>query len=1231
MICLFVIQSHIPLSHLVFVLLRFCIVIQILSISLSSQVSITTTQQPLGPNTSDTVNEYLDNPFENKTNSNQKTKTEPHTLSFSNKYSNVTLHLGTTSHRVIDAKVTNKTITKPKKNKKYSLARKKSSEVLEPKTRAPNITTITSNAYKVEKRELNTKTNNTATSGIHRITKTKQNTISRPGVPPSSKNNTYMAFKNSRGSKRKKTISILGLFELTESNNEMRLEGLSELEAAKLAVEHVNKANMLYDYQMELHTNDTKSDPGVAVDAFFHAIYTRPNTSFSVLLGSASSDVTESLAKISPYWNIVQISFGAESPALSDRGEFPLFFRTLAPAASHIPATIAFLTYHNWKAVIALSQNLDLYSLAINDLVTHLEMSNITCRTIITFAETDFMDQLKMLKDHDVRIIIGSFSPTVAPRLFCHAHALGMTGPEYVWILAFSPRNFSPHNWWSKHSLEGCEVEKAVEQVVLVSSVGVAAPLHSKGQRSDASFLQSIPHPQSQYLHLTYDAVWVVAHAMRRLLGHNSTLVRDFSYNRKDIANLLMHSLSQVEFVGVSGPLSFDGADRIGISAFYQIQNGTTIPVARYNRMTQELNFSCPACGPLSWSDTEVPIAERILRLRIITIDPAAFLTITALAVVGIVLAFGFLLFNLHFRKLKYIKLSSPRLNNMAVIGCIFVYSAVILLALDHNTMPESLEYPTVCTARVYLLSAGFSLAFGSMFTKTYRVHRIFLRTASGIVKNKLLQDTQLICVICILLLIDGLIVTVWLSVDPMQRQLRNLTREISSTDRSVVYQPQVEVCGSQFTSSWLGALYAYKGLLLVVGGYMAWETRHVKLQALNDAQYIGLSVYLAVVTSALVVIVANLIVERVTLAFVLITVLILLSTTSSLCFLFIPKIHAILTHDDNPIMLTTGLKIEFNTRRFEVEDRKEIIYRVEVQNRVYRREILVLDNEIKKLEREIANERSDSNRSSGGDLPTIEEINEHIQKTLQQKQRGKSPSISGGLPMLLLSVLPPVIPRASWPSAEHCMNPMRRSVTFNSEPKLDESAVSRRNSRYDGEQSESEEKVNMLTRLRQLLGKNQKPGIASALRAHMGYITHFVPGKRSSEESVDSNDPAPINGGKNPQYQSGPIIITPDEDNIERTTSQHRVSFLLDNLNPDQESMLKQTRVCSPRFPHRILPTSSLTDIRRRSSRLLEEGYKSHSLEDTTRFRVWTTRESLDINHTGCTITADLEQETSA
>lgn len=38
---------------------------------------------------------------------------------------------------------------------------------------------------------------------------------------------------------------------------------------------------------------------------------------------------------------------------------------------------------------------------------------------------------------------------------------------------------------------------------------------------------------------------------------------------------------------------------------------------------------------------------------------------------------------------------------------------------------------------RAFLLAAGFSLAFGAMFTKTYRVHSIFRRANSGLVRSK--------------------------------------------------------------------------------------------------------------------------------------------------------------------------------------------------------------------------------------------------------------------------------------------------------------------------------------------------------------------------------------------------------------------------------------------------------------------------------------------------------------
>ena len=47
-------------------------------------------------------------------------------------------------------------------------------------------------------------------------------------------------------------------------------------------------------------------DPGVGVDTFFHALYTQ-STRMIMLLGTACSEVTESLAKVMPYWNIVQV------------------------------------------------------------------------------------------------------------------------------------------------------------------------------------------------------------------------------------------------------------------------------------------------------------------------------------------------------------------------------------------------------------------------------------------------------------------------------------------------------------------------------------------------------------------------------------------------------------------------------------------------------------------------------------------------------------------------------------------------------------------------------------------------------------------------------------------------------------------------------------------------------------------------------------------------------------
>lgn len=143
------------------------------------------------------------------------------------------------------------------------------------------------------------------------------------------------------------------------------------------------------------------------------------------------------------------------------------------------------------------------------------------------------------------------------------------------------------------------------------------------------------------------------------------------------------------------------------------------------------------------------------------------------------------------------------------------------------------------------------------------------------------------------------------------------------------------------------------------------------------------------------------------------------------------------------------------------------------------------------------------------------------------------SPSVGGGLPLLLLSVLPPVIPRASWPSADHGNLPMRRQVTFSSEPKLDDSMTkqtageSRREQEYyiicDGQDSDTDAsgKPGVFSRLKNFLGSRPSSrktsaasfsgtsgggGIASALRFHMNYLTGLVPSSNTAAMTSSCN-----------------------------------------------------------------------------------------------------------------------------
>lgn len=169
-----------------------------------------------------------------------------------------------------------------------------------------------------------------------------------------------------------------------------------------------------YYFNGTLSFSKIQCDAGVGIDTFFHSIYS--NETIAMLLGTSCSNVTESLAHIVSYWNIlqvitlsstfptilsqkyVQISFGSKSPALSDRHKFPLFFRTVAPDSSHNTAKIRFVKHFKWNVVATFSQSENRFLLPLNELVTDLEKANVSCAATITFSLDNYKEQLKVLK-----------------------------------------------------------------------------------------------------------------------------------------------------------------------------------------------------------------------------------------------------------------------------------------------------------------------------------------------------------------------------------------------------------------------------------------------------------------------------------------------------------------------------------------------------------------------------------------------------------------------------------------------------------------------------------------------------------------------------------------------------------------------------------------------------------------------------------------------------------------
>lgn len=582
------------------------------------------------------------------------------------------------------------------------------------------------------------------------------------------------------------------------------------------------------------------------------------------ILGPACNEGTVLTAALtSNYFHLVQVSYAANTPLLSNINGFPLFYRTVPSYLSYQVAVAAVMQYFDWQQVGVIHQEVPYYTTALESLNDHLS-NTMPGRGVI--ATEGLTSHLELDRALEARIFVVMAPENMAAAVMCAAYRLGITGPRYQWILLGD----YDEDWWKwtwksdpavlyvrpKASCSEQEMLQAIESTLILTHQlqmqrnGEIAP---GGLTMDdfllefADFFNATEGKQFDFegatrVASTYDAVWSIALALNRvLITDTQDALENVSFSRR-----LNSAMEMLTFQGVSGYISFNSSRHSQIAPvtrISQVQNGSSVFVGVHNERDKSLNLSD---NSLSWQGASGPPRDRP-KVFLATVDIFLVCIMLFFVLLGIILCIVMAVINCYFRKHKVIKASSPHINLLIIAGCFMGFTSVVFISVENidahlDVAPKS--YLFLCNARPWLLSLGYTLAFGALFAKTWRIYCIFKNPWK---KNRPLKDHVLIAIVGVLLGIDIVVLVLWLVLDPLDlhpfyfdsdEEGFRLEEHLVCTGRTLL-----EIQGADFTI-WIIVIMSMKGILLIFGIFLVSQTGKIKSEFFQDARYTGMAIY---------------------------------------------------------------------------------------------------------------------------------------------------------------------------------------------------------------------------------------------------------------------------------------------------------------------------------------------------------------------------------------------------
>eukprot|EP00743_Colponemidia_sp_Colp-15_P007849 GILK01008502.1.p1 GENE.GILK01008502.1~~GILK01008502.1.p1 ORF type:complete len:856 (+),score=154.80 GILK01008502.1:16-2583(+) len=648
--------------------------------------------------------------------------------------------------------------------------------------------------------------------------------------------------------------------------------------AFELAIQHVN-TNYLGSstYQFVGYSNDTKCAASTGLGAL---VDQRDKYDIDVIIGDGCSISCQPQSQLATNWELTSISWGCSSPSLSDKVAYPYFLRTLGSDAKQAAVFADLCTNYGWSQVGTINSLEDIHAQTMAVFLSQAVKNNLTILDSETFAgtATTVAQQIATLKSKGVRIIVVAAYANQNRMIVKEAMAQGLVGKGYQWM--FTDSGFFTVDFWdSGNAVEDAEIKNAI--------LGAIGPTSDSGSGAkydqfvtDYLAFSSQPAPVNTYAGYAYDAVMAYYYVVKSMMDDG--LDPKLKSNRKTLRDRLFN----VTFEGVTGNIQFDSnGDRIPIYNIMNLQSTGYAVIGKWNNSSPTEKVSITSSTVLFGGGMTTPPKDKNSIVYVNNAVPSGqYGAACAFATLGILLGAFCLFFNYRYRKHPAIKFSSPRVNNVIIVGCMLGYSYVYTLGVD------SME--GICNARLWTISLSYTLTFGALFSKTWRVHKLFNNRR---MKNIQIKDSTLFAYIAGFLAVDIILLAAWTGSDSLKEVAEYGSSYIDPSDLFTQYNPYYLYCDSSNKSIWYGLVLGWKGILLAFGAFLAFETRQVKIPAMNDSHAIGMCLYNVLIVCVIVVPVSLLVQSQPVASFSLVAAGTIFSISIILLLLFVPKYNQVI------------------------------------------------------------------------------------------------------------------------------------------------------------------------------------------------------------------------------------------------------------------------------------------------------------------------------------------------